>query len=630
MSDFTPHIAISIAYPQLELPIHFRPDDIEILVNATPEERVIVVNTGCVALRGLLGKRNEISKGNAYNEGKQNGIAAENVKWQQEKKQIVNDYKTTEKELNDRLLTLQGEINYLKATKVAAETRCAEAVAEAGTVRSLEQEKINRTREDVESEMSCKLKTLTDELTTTKAEAKKAASDFGEAQQKFYQEMEKKSSEFRVEENKLRDQLNKELKKKNAENAEQLKEIKLAKEKEIERQKEMIESISCKLESTNAKLTEELKNAQAATQKASEELLRASQKAAEDVNQVKEDKFKEIREAEEKVRGEFNSKIDELQNQLKVLTGRRANSSIKGKDNEDRFAKLLDLSFGSDKNYEKLPKTTESGDHVIKWKGIKLMFENKDYTTTVQKTEVDKALRDFMLDKNKDCDVLIFVSEDINIINRDCPFDITRSDDGRPAIWISKFGHNEDKVVYLQLVGQVAEELVRLHKREKKFVNGQEIIDYKKRVEDLIQSFKETKVDLDNLLKLQNACQRRQNKIWKDLKEETVSVIARFKLRQANANGNEEEDDGENGAEADSEPKVKKPKKTQLKNRTPQQSKNNTMDNYFNKSPRQVASGHQPQQEASNEFSAEVGDDKAKHKLFSDEPVIIDVDDVCQ
>jgi hypothetical protein len=231
-----------------------------------------------------------------------------------------------------------------------------------------------------------------------------------------------------------------------------------------------------------------------------------------------------------------------------------------------------------------------------------------------------------MLDKNKDCDVLIFVSEDTNIINRDCPFDITRSDDGRPAIWISKFGHNEDKVVYLQLVGQVAEELVRLQRREKKFENGQEIVDFKKKVEDLIQSFNETKVDLDNLLKLQNACQRRQNKIWKDLKEETVSVIARFKLRQANANGNEEEDDGENGADADSEPKVKKPRKTPMKNRTPQHAKN-TMLNYVNKSPLQVlASGHQQpqQQEGSKGLSAEVGDNKAKLKLFSDELVSID------
>jgi hypothetical protein len=605
MSVFTPHIAISISYPQLELPIHFRPDDIEILVNATPEERAIVVNTGCVALRALKDKKDQLSEGEAFKQGKQDGMAAERIKWQEEKTKIANDYKTTEKELNERLLTLQGEINYLKATKVAAETRCAEAVAEAGTVRALEQEKINRTREDVESEMSCKLKTLTDELNTKTAEAKKAASDFGEAQQKFYQEMEKKSATFRDEEKKLRDQLNKQLKKKNAECDDQLKEIKLAKEKEIERQKEMIESISSQLVSANAKLTEELRNAQAATQKASTELLKASQKAAEDVNQVKEDKFKEIREAEEKMRGEFNSKIDELQNQLRVLTGRQANSSIKGKDNEDFFAILLDLSFGSDKNYEKLPKTTEATDHRIKWKGIKLMFENKTYTTTVPTKEVVNALRDFK--SNKDFDVLIFVSEDTNIINRNCPFDITRSDDGRPAIWISKFGHNQDQVVYLQLVGQVAEELVRLQRRENKFENDQEIVDYKKRVEDLIQSFNETKVDLDNLLKLQKTCQLKQNKISNDLKDETVSVIARFKRRQANANGNEEEDDGENGADADLGPKTKKSRKTSMKNRSPQQSKNNTMLNYLNKSPQQVlASGHQPQQqEASNGFCAD-------------------------
>ncbi|XP_046638001.1 uncharacterized protein LOC124316231 [Daphnia pulicaria] len=554
-------------------------------------------------------------------------MAAEKIKWQQEKTKIASNHEANVKDLKEKFFILQAEMDRQKAANVTAETRRVKAEADATTLRAMEQETINRIRAEVESEMSNKLKTLTDELNAKKAEAGKAATDLWKAQQTFLREMENKSSTFHDEEKKLRDQLNKELKKKNADYDARLNDIKLAKENEIERQKEMIESISSQLVSANAKLTEELRNAQAANEMALLELFNAKQKAAEDVNQVKEDKFKKIREAEEKMRAEFNSKIDELQNQLRVLTHRQANSSIKGKDNEDAFAQLLDHSFGSDQHYSKLPKTAESGDHVIKWKGLQLMFENKKYTNAVPKTQVDKALRDFMLDKNKDCDVLIFVSEDTNIINRDCPFDITRSDDGRPAIWISKFGHNEDKVVYLQLVGQVAEELVRLQRREKKFENGQEIVDYKKRVEDLIQSFNETKVDLDNLLKLQNGCQRRQNKIWKDLKEETVSVIARFKLRQANANGNEEEDDGENGADADSEPKIKKPRKTPMKNMTPQQSKN-TMDNYFNKSPRQVASGHQPQQEASNGFSAEVGDNKAKLKLFSDEPVIIDVCDV--
>ena len=108
------------------------------------------------------------------------------------------------------------------------------------------------------------------------------------------------------------------------------------------------------------------------------------------------------------------------------------------------------------------------------------------------------------------------------------------------------------------MVGRVAEELVRLQKREKKFENGQEVVDYKKKVDDLIESFNETKSDLDNLLKLQNACQRDQNKLWKKLKDEMVSVIARFKLRQKEVNRNGNDDD----SDSDSEPKAKKTKNT--------------------------------------------------------------------
>ena len=128
----------------------------------------------------------------------------------------------------------------------------------------------------------------------------------------------------------------------------------------------------------------------------------------------------------------------------------------------------------------------------------------------------------------------------------------------RPAIWIGEFCLNEDKVVYLELVGQVAQELVRLQKCQKKLENGEEVVDYKNKVDDLIESFNETKVDLDNLLKLQNACQRDQNKLWKKLKDEMVSVIARFKLRQKEVNRNGNDDD----SDSDSEPKAKKTKNT--------------------------------------------------------------------
>ena len=155
--------------------------------------------------------------------------------------------------------------------------------------------------------------------------------------------------------------------------------------------------------------------------------------------------------------------------------------------------------------------------------------------------------------------MLIFVSEDSSIINCKSPFEITQTGDGRHAIWIGDFDSNEDKVVYLQLVGRVAEELVRLQKREKKFENGQEVVDYKKKVDDLIESFNETKSDLDNLLKLQNECQRNQNKLWKKLKEEMVSVIDRFKRRQKEVNRNGNDDD----SDSDSEPARLKKQRTQ-------------------------------------------------------------------
>ena len=80
------------------------------------------------------------------------------------------------------------------------------------------------------------------------------------------------------------------------------------------------------------------------------------------------------------------------------------------------FEELLCESFSSDSNYCCIvPKTTESGDNIIEWKGIKFMFENIKYASTVSKLEVD----------------------------------------------------NVDKVVYLESVGQVAQELARLQKTPK-------------------------------------------------------------------------------------------------------------------------------------------------------------------
>ena len=102
------------------------------------------------------------------------------------------------------------------------------------------------------------------------------------------------------------------------------------------------------------------------------------------------------------------------------------------------------------------------------------MFENKKVQKTVQKPEVDeaevnKAVRDFNA-KNQNWHVLVFVSEDIALspIASIILTLLTKMGD-RPAIWIGESAiSNEDKVVYLELVGKVAQELARLQKKRQK------------------------------------------------------------------------------------------------------------------------------------------------------------------
>ena len=177
---------------------------------------------------------------------------------------------------------------------------------------------------------------------------------------------------------------------------------------------------------------------------AASELRQVERKAADDALQaLMEDKTIAVKSEGDKVRKEMSEEL-KIERDKNFNSAMRANKSVYiRKDNEDAFAELLNKSFGSDPNYRKLPKTTEAGDHIIEWKGMKFMFENKKYTKTVPKKEVEKAERDFEL--NKDCDVLIFVSEDSSIINCKSQFDITRTGDGRHAIWIGEFYLNEDQ-----------------------------------------------------------------------------------------------------------------------------------------------------------------------------------------
>jgi chromosome segregation ATPase len=290
---------MSISKIELELPFGFQPDPI--LETATPEQRAIVLTTGCVALKALLFKTDSLSNEEAYKKA----TAEQAEKWLAEKSELekkalrekkeLEDKKAAEvRQLNDKLIAEQKKIKRKEEELTEADTLRAKAEREAETLRKRESQTLiderTRTRSQVESENSREIEKLTQELKETKS----------------------------------------------------------------------------KIEETEKALREALK------------------KAGDTALEAEKDKNAAV----DKVREESTAKI-------LALTSRQSNSSTKGQDYQKLFGELLHKVFGISPDYLKYEHRIKSGDHIIRWAGLKLMFENKYYETQVKFDEVEKAIKDF-------------------------------------------------------------------------------------------------------------------------------------------------------------------------------------------------------------------------------------------
>jgi hypothetical protein len=136
-----------------------------------------------------------------------------------------------------------------------------------------------------------------------------------------------------------------------------------------------------------------------------------------------------------------------------ALLMRKANSSVKGTDNETVFAEMLVNAFGMHKDFECFDKKLNSGDHIMRCNGIVFMFENKcGYTRGVPKTEIAKAHADF--ERNQDCDVLVLISSDSKIVGKDRPGHIDFEFIGsRPVLYVGHFSSQcMDQTTFLSSV----------------------------------------------------------------------------------------------------------------------------------------------------------------------------------
>jgi len=143
-----------------------------------------------------------------------------------------------------------------------------------------------------------------------------------------------------------------------------------------------------------------------------------------------------------KAYAELKRELDVAREQAKSVAERKANSSLKGADNEEEWRLLLDATFGHAVDYKYLEKHTHMGDHSIVWEGKKLMIENKKgYTESALRGPQGLPKSHKLFNERKDFDGLVFVAEDVAIPDHSRAGDISieRDSSGRPMIYIGRF-----------------------------------------------------------------------------------------------------------------------------------------------------------------------------------------------
>jgi hypothetical protein len=125
----------------------------------------------------------------------------------------------------------------------------------------------------------------------------------------------------------------------------------------------------------------------------------------------------------------------------------------KGLINEREMHRLITMAFGHCPNFMIHPKKDYSGDHIFDWNGLRIIWEDKDYSRSVDRNEVEKAQRD--LTANNDCHVLILVSANSSICGHETPTGLNiEIYKGRLIIYISHFRSSPDPQGYLRTIVQ--------------------------------------------------------------------------------------------------------------------------------------------------------------------------------
>ena len=195
----------------------------------------------------------------------------------------------------------------------------------------------------------------------------------------------------------------------------------------------------------------------------------------------------DYRKREDKIREEYEKKLQDERDKNNKLEILKNNSSLKGKQGEQEMEQILNCIFPK---AEVTMCSTEGkrGDFNIIEGNMNMMIDVKNYTKNVQKVEIEKFHRDMKENPQYTCGVLISMNSGV-CAKDDMSIDIVNE---RPILYLHNFSKNTNKMKYaLQVINMI-------HSTETLNLKDQETINFIRMAQkELKKDYTKSKKDLD-------------------------------------------------------------------------------------------------------------------------------------
>lgn len=140
----------------------------------------------------------------------------------------------------------------------------------------------------------------------------------------------------------------------------------------------------------------------------------------------------------------LRKEMAEMQSTYESRLNRSINSTLKGADGEEVVLGKLNMMFPT-ADIEDTHAQPHRGDFILRYDGITIMIETKNYSRNVQKAEIDKFYRDIDNPANSDLQGAIFVSMVTGICNKeDFQFEVRN---GIPVLFMHNLCQNYEAML---------------------------------------------------------------------------------------------------------------------------------------------------------------------------------------